>query len=81
MFFVKRGNQLHEIDDESLVTICPDCGCLVNVEPDDMIASGHVDLYGLSIRCTECSYLHALQHRGEAWAESIIAGRERGRSR
>lgn len=38
-----------------------------------MIVDGHLDLFGMGCRCEECSYKHAMKHRGEPWAEQLIA--------
>lgn len=58
-----------EITDENTFTTCVDCGCELQVD---------LDLFGLGMRCEECSYKHALQHRGEAWAEQLIADYQAG---
>lgn len=62
-----------EITDENTFTTCVDCGCELQIDLDEAIVDGHLDLFGLGMRCEECSYKHALQHRGEQWAEMMIA--------
>lgn len=78
MFYVKT--QVNEntyitstITDENVYTTCIDCGQEVQVDLDEMVIDGHIDLYGLGCRCEDCSYKHALQHRGEPWADMLIA--------
>lgn len=62
-----------DITDENTFTTCVDCGCEIQVDLDEAIIDGHLDLFGLGMRCEECSYKHALQHRSEEWAELLIA--------
>lgn len=62
-----------EITDENTYTVCIDCGRELQVDLDEAIVDGHIDLFGLGMRCEECSYKHALEHRGEPWAEQLIA--------
>lgn len=62
-----------EITDENTFTACVDCGRELQIDLDEAIIDGHLDLFGLGMRCEGCSYKHALQHRGEPWAEQIIA--------
>ena len=78
MFYVKtkinEGTYITtEITDENTFTTCVDCGHEIQVDLDEAIIDGHLDLFGLGMRCEECSYKHALQHRGEPWAEQLIA--------
>lgn len=78
MFYVKtklgEGVTLHtEINDTNTYTTCIDCGQEVQVDLDEMIVDGHLDLYGLGCRCEACSFKHAQGHRGEPWAEQLIA--------
>lgn len=62
-----------EITDENTFTTCIDCGQEVQVDLDEMIVDGHLDLYSLGCRCEACSFKHAQRHRGEPWAEMLIA--------
>lgn len=78
MFYVKT--QVNEdtcttttITDENVYTSCIDCGHEIRVDLDEVIVDGHLDLFGTGLRCEDCSYKHALQNRGEAWAEMLIA--------
>lgn len=64
MFYVKT-----KINKET----CIDCGCELQIDLDEAVIDGHLDLFGCGMRCEDCSYKHALQHRGEAWAEMLIA--------
>lgn len=78
MFYVKakigeNTNVITEITDENTYTTCIDCGHEIQVDLDEAIVDGHLDLFGLGMRCEECSYKHALQHRGDPWAEMLIA--------
>lgn len=78
MFYVKtqlnEGTSITtEITDENVFTRCIGCGCEVPIDLDDVIVDGHLDLFGTGWRCKDCSYKHALQHRGEEWAEMLIA--------
>ena len=61
------------ITDENVFTTCIDCGNEMPVDLGDMIVDGHLDLFGMGCRCEECSYKHAMKHRGEPWAEQMIA--------
>lgn len=65
-----------EITDENVFTTCIDCGNEIPVDLDDMIVDSHLDLFGTGCRCEGCSYKHALQYRGEPWAEMLIADYE-----
>lgn len=78
MFYIKtkinEGTYITTgITDENTFTRCIDCGQEVQVDLDDMIVDGHLDLYGSGCRCEECSYKLATGHRGEPWAEQLIA--------
>jgi len=78
MFYVKTKigegtNITTEITDENTYTRCIDCGREIQMDLDEAIVDGHLDLFGMGIRCEDCSYKHALQHRGEEWAEMVIA--------
>lgn len=77
MFYVKtkigEGCTLRtEITDENTYTICIDCGNEIQIDLDEVIIDGHIDLYGMGVRCEECSYKHAEKHRGEPWAQQIL---------
>lgn len=81
MFYVKT--QVNEdtyitstITDENVYTTCIDCGQEMQVDLDEMVIDGHIDLYGLGCRCETCSYAHALKHRDQEWAEMLIADYE-----
>lgn len=65
-----------EITDENTFTRCVDCGHKIQVDLDEAIIDGHLDLFGLGMRCEDCSYKHAMRHRGEPWAEQLIADYE-----
>lgn len=78
MFYVKT--QVNEdtytttaITDENVYTNCIDCGHEIQVDLDEVIVDGHLDLFGTGMRCEDCSYRHALQHRDAPWAEMLIA--------
>ena len=78
MFYVKtKINEetyiVTEITDENTYTRCIDCGCEIQIDLDEAVIDGHLDLFGCGMRCGDCSYKHALQHRGEKWAETLIA--------
>ncbi len=78
MFYVKtkigEGTCITtEITDDNVFTTCASCGRELQVDLDEAIIDGHLDLFGLSIRCEKCSYKHALQHPGEGWAKALIA--------
>ncbi len=78
MFYVKtkinEGTYFTtEITDENVYTSCIDCGRELQIDLDEAVVEGHLDLFGLGMRCETCSYRHALQHRGEPWAEQLIA--------
>lgn len=78
MFYVKseisEGITLRsEINSENVYTHCIDCGHEIQIDLDEMIVDGHLDLYGLGCRCEACSFKHAQEHRGEPWAEMVIA--------
>ena len=62
-----------EITDENTFTTCIDCGHEIQVDLDEAIIDGHLDLFGTGMRCEKCSYEHAKQYRGEPWAEQLIA--------
>lgn len=62
-----------ELTNENVYTHCFDCGHEIQVDLDEMIVDGHLNLFGMGIRCEDCSYKHALQHRGEPWAKMLIA--------
>lgn len=61
MFYVKSQIDANsaivtKITDENVFTRCPDCGCEISVELNDVIDDdGQLDLYGLGICCPECS--------------------------
>lgn len=83
MFYIKaKTNEdtciTTEITDENTFTTCVICGRELQVDLDEAVIDGHLDLFGLNMRCEECSYKHALQHRGEEWAEQIIADYQAG---
>ncbi len=61
------------LDDENVFTHCIECGSEIQVDLDEMIVDGHLDLYGTGCRCVECSRKHAMEHRGEPWAEQILS--------
>ena len=61
-----------EITDENTYTTCIDCGDEIQIDLDEVIVDGHLDLFGLGIRCDACSRKYALQHRGEPWAEQVL---------
>lgn len=61
------------ITDENVFTTCVDCGQEIPVDLDEMIVDGHLDLYGIGCRCADCSFEYAKKHRGEPWADMIIA--------
>lgn len=65
-----------EITDENPFTTCVDCGHEIQVDLDECVVDGHLDLFGTGMRCEECSHKHALQNRGEPWAEMLIADYE-----
>lgn len=65
-----------EITDENVFTHCIGCGHEIQVDLDEMIVDGHLDLFGLGMRCEKCSYAHALQHRDQEWAKMLIADYE-----
>lgn len=65
-----------EITDENTFTRCVDCGHEIQVDLDEAIIDGHLDLFSTGMRCEDCSYKHALQHRDEPWAEMLIADYE-----
>lgn len=65
-----------EITDKNTFTRCVDCGCEIQVDLDEAIVDGHLDLFGLGMRCEDCSYRHALQHRDAPWSEMLIADYE-----
>ncbi|MBD5154037.1 MAG: hypothetical protein HDT15_11385 [Oscillibacter sp.] len=58
---------------ENVFTTCIDCGNEISVDLDGMIVDGHLDLYAMGCRCEACSLEHAKKHRGEPWANMIIA--------
>lgn len=62
-----------EITDENVYSRCVDCGREVQTPLDEEIVDGSLDLFGTGVRCADCSYKYALRHRGEAWAEALIA--------
>lgn len=81
MFYIKtkinEGTYITtEITDTNTYTVCIDCGKEVQVDLDEMIVDGHLDLYGLGCRCEACSFKHAQGHLGELWAEQLIADYE-----
>lgn len=81
MFFVKNeigeGVTLStEISDTNTYTTCIDCGHEIQVDLDEAIIDGHLDLFGTGMRCEGCSYRHALQHRDQEWAKMLIADYE-----
>lgn len=61
------------ITDENVFTTCVDCGKEIQVDLDEIIVDGHLDLCGTGCRCEDCSYKDALKHQGEPWADMIIA--------
>lgn len=78
MFYIKTNiNEdtciTTEITDENVFTTCVDCGRELQIDLDEAVIDGHIDLYSTGMRCEACSYKHALQHRGEPWAEQLIA--------
>ena len=77
MFYVKtkigEGCTLRtEITDENTYTICVNCGDEIQVDLNEAIIDGCLDLFGMGMRCEECSYKHAEKHRGELWAQQIL---------
>ena len=81
MFYIKtkinEGTYITtEITDENTFTRCVDCGQEVQVDLDEMVIDGHLDLFGTGMRCEDCSIRHAQEHRGEPWAEMLIADYE-----
>lgn len=84
MFYVKNeigeGVTLRtEINGENTFTRCIDCGNEIQMDLNEAIIDGCLDLYGMGCRCETCSYKYALQHRGEPWAEQTIADYLAGR--
>lgn len=78
MFYVKtQANEdtctTTTITDENTFTTCIDCGHEIQVDLDEVIVDGRLDLFGTGLRCEDCSYKHALRNRGEPWAEQLIA--------
>ncbi len=78
MFYIKtkineETNIVTMLTDENTFTTCIDCGCELQIDLDEVIIDGHLNLFGTGMRCEECSYKRALQHRGEPWAEQVIA--------
>ena len=61
-----------EVTDENTYTRCCDCGCEMQLDLNDAIIDGYLDMFGTRWRCDGCSYKHALKHRGEPWAEQVI---------
>lgn len=63
MFYVKKAISSEEflrveLECDNVFTICPDCGREHAVDLGDLISGGwDGDLYGISIRCPECSAL------------------------
>ncbi len=61
MFYVKTQLDentaiLTEITDENVFTCCPDCRREILVDLNDVIDDeGQLDLFGVSVCCTECS--------------------------
>lgn len=60
MFYVKTQLDANsaivtEITDENVFTRCPDCGCEISVDLNDLTGDGQLDLYGLGVCCPECS--------------------------
>lgn len=60
MFYVKTQLDANsaivtEITDENVFTRCPDCGCEISVDLNDITGDGQLDLYVLSVCCPECS--------------------------
>ena len=44
-----------EITDENTFTTCVNCGRELQVDLDEAVIDGHLDLFGLGMRCEECS--------------------------
>lgn len=59
MFYVKYQNGecsvKAEITDENVFTTCPQCGREIQVDLQEMFASGDFDLCGTAVFCAECS--------------------------
>ncbi len=73
MYYVKnRGKKIY-IEDDNVFTRCPRCGKELQVDLADAVIDGALDFYGTSWYCEKCSYKNALNHRGEEWAEMMIA--------
>lgn len=72
MFYIKQQGTITEITSKNVFTHCMDCGQEIPVDLAQMVFHGRLDLSGTSCRCEDCSYKHALQHRGEAWADMLI---------
>lgn len=60
MFYIKSevGNGVTitaEINDDNVFTRCPECGEEHQVDLQDAVMDGQLDLYGTAIYCAECS--------------------------
>lgn len=67
------------IYEDNTFTHCVDCGRETPIDLNEAIIDGFLDFYGSGCRCEECSYRNALKHRGESWADTLIADYETGK--
>ena len=70
MFYVKTQLDANsaivtEITDGNVFTRCPDCGCEIGVDLNDVIDDGQLDLHGLRVCCPKCSRIRwKAAHKG-----------------
>ena len=60
MFWIKTdiGNGISikaEINDDNIFTTCPECGEEHQVDLQDAVIDGKLDLYGIRVYCEACS--------------------------
>ena len=81
MYYIKHENREIALEADNVYTNCGRCGKEMAVDLDECITNGCLDLYGTVWYCPDCTHARALEHRGEPWAEDVLASRERGRTK
>lgn len=55
MYYLKNGKKKLFIEEDNVFTQCPRCGKEMQIDLDDAVINGTLDLYGISWYCDKCS--------------------------